>query len=237
MVRELSAFKQAHAFCLREKGEGSFREIAKKCGMSKSSAHRIWKRNMSLREGHKGRKEDGIIKRKPGPHPRLSARDKRVLLRTLENMRKTNCNITVMGLVAQAGLDPTLMHRRTYTKYLNGMGFNFLQARKKGLLSDKDKKIRLKHARSMKNVLKSYPDFYTKHIAFYLDGVSFIHKFNPMKDACRTRARVWRRRGEGLKLTAKGSKELAGGRRLHLIVAVAHGKGIILKEDYEKNDS
>ena len=68
--------------------EGSFREIAKTCGMSKSSAHCTWKRNMSLREGHKGGKEDGVTKRKPGPRPRFSARDRRVLLRTLENMRK-----------------------------------------------------------------------------------------------------------------------------------------------------
>ena len=68
--------------------EGSFREIAKTCGMSKSSAHCTWKRNMSLREGHNGRKEDGVTKRKPGPRSRLSARDRRVLLRTLENMRE-----------------------------------------------------------------------------------------------------------------------------------------------------
>lgn len=90
------------------------------------------------------------------------------------------------------------MHRRTYTKYLNAMGFNFLQAWEKRLLSEKDKRIRLKHAHSMKRVLRSHPDFYTNHVAFYLDGVSFIHKFNPMSDACTTKGRVWRRRGEGL---------------------------------------
>ena len=47
-----------------------------------------------------------------------------------------------------------------------------------------------------------------------------------MKDACQTESRVWRKLGEGLQLTAKGSKELAGGRRLHLMAAIAHGKGI-----------
>ena len=30
-------------------------------------------------------------------------------------------------------------------------------------------------------------------------------------------------KGEGLKITAKGSKDLPGGRRLHVIVAIAHG--------------
>ena len=76
--------------------EGSFREIAKTCGMSKSSAHCTWKRNMSLREGHKGRKEDGVTNRKPSPRPRLSARDKRVLLTTLENMRKRTRIISII---------------------------------------------------------------------------------------------------------------------------------------------
>ena len=55
-----------------------------------------------------------------------------------------------------------------------------------------------------------------------------------MKDACQTESRVWRKLGEGLQLTAKGSKELAGGRRLHLMAAIAHGKGIIMTEPYEK---
>ena len=58
----------------------------------------------------------------------------------------------------------------------------------------------------MKKILRECPDFYVNHISFYLDGVSFIHKFNPMKDACQTESRVWRKLGEGLQLTAKGSK-------------------------------
>jgi hypothetical protein len=45
---------------------------------------------------------------------------------------------------------------------------------------------------------------------------------------------VWQRLGEGLQLTASGSKELAGGRRLHMMVAIAHAKGIILKDTYRK---
>lgn len=171
---------------------------------------------------------------RPGPKARLTARDKRLLLRMLVKMRKTNWNVTVMSMVKEAGLDPLLMHRRTYTRYLNAVGFNFLQAWKKGLLSEKDKLVTLKYARFMKSVLKHYPDFYTAHIAFYLDRVSFVHKYNPMKYGCQTKSRVWRMRGEGLTITAKGNKDLAGGPGLHLIVAVAEGKGIILKETYVK---
>ena len=157
-----------------------------------------------------------------------------MLLRTLHMMRKNRREITVMSLVKEAGLDPTLVHRRTFTKYLNALGFKFLQARKKGLLSDEDKKKRFRYACDMKKTLRKCPDFYVDHISFYLDGVSFIHKFNPMKDARQTKSRVWRKLGEGLQLTAKGNKELAGGRRLHLMVAIAHGKGTIMTESYDK---
>ena len=137
-------------------------------------------------------------------------------------MRKSGHHITVMSLVTEAGLDPTLDHCRTFTNYLNGLRFKFLQAQKKGLLSDEDKKMRFRYACDMKNVLCECPNFYVDHISFYLDGISFIHKFNPMKDARQTKSIVWRRLGEGLQLTAKGSKELAGRRHLHLIIATAH---------------
>ena len=39
---------------------------------------------------------------------------------------------------------------------------------------------------------------------------------------------------KGFKLQPKGSEDLAGGRRLHVIVAIACGKGIILKLQYKK---
>ncbi|CAB4014237.1 Hypothetical predicted protein, partial [Paramuricea clavata] len=82
----------------------------------------------------------------------------------------------------------------------------------------------------------SEPDFYTTHLAFYLDGVSFIHKNDPRKAAIQPKSRVWRKRGEGLSFTAKGSKSLAGGWRLHIIVAIASQKGVILRKDYDKMD-
>ena len=70
---------------------------------------------------------------------------------------------------------------------------------------------------------------------FFIDGVSFVHKFNPMTNAITTgMARVWRKKGEGLILTGKGSKDLPGGRRVHVMVAFAHGKGVILAEPYGK---
>ena len=67
-----------------------------------------------------------------------------------------------------------------------------------------------------------------------MDGVSFVHKYNPQSGAASNRARVWREKEEGLQVTAKGCKQLAGGRRVHLIVAIAYSKGVILKVPYKK---
>ena len=80
------------------------------------------------------------------------------------------------------------------------------------------------------------PDFNTNHVAFVLDGVSFVHKYNAENVARQPKARVWRRKSEGLDFTAKGSKDLPGGRRLHLMVAAGFGKGVILRVAYEKMD-
>jgi len=63
--------------------------------------------------------------------------------------------------------------------------------------------------------------------------VSIVHKYNPQSSANINRSRVWRQKGEGLKLTTKGSKDLAGGRRLHVLVAIAYKKGVILAVPYE----
>ena len=114
------------------------------------------------------------------------------------------------------------------------MGFFFLQARKKGLLTENNKKLRLQFARKMECYEKENAHFWANKIAFYLDGVSFIHKCNPKSAAMAPKARVWRRKSEGLQVTSKGSKDLARGKCLHVMVAVAYHQGVILKEPYEK---
>ena len=43
-----------------------------------------------------------------------------------------------------------------------------------------------------------------------------------------------RKREEGLQVTVKGCKDLAGGWHLHVVVAIAYRKGVILKVLYEK---
>ena len=64
--------------------------------------------------------------------------------------------------------------------------------------------------------------------------MSFVHKTQPLSDALAPKGRVWRKRTEGLQVTAKGCKNLAGGKRLHLLVAISHNKGVLLVQEYEK---
>ncbi len=233
MAKKLSPVQIASAIYWRQRDKASFRTIAKKCNMSKSSAHRVW----SSRELHLKPKRERLSwsGKKVGRKPKLGQREKRLLMRTVHRLRGENVNFNIPSLIEAAGLQGAVK-RRTVSRYLNSSGYRFLQARKKGLLNDEDKCKRLRYAQKMARVLETYPDFYTEHVAFYLDGVSFVHKFNPLNEAQRPKTRVWRKKGEGLNVTSKGSKDLAGGRRLHLMVAIAYKKGIILCEPYVKMD-
>ena len=49
----------------------------------------------------------------------------------------------------------------------------------------------------------------------------------------RPKGRVWRRPNEGVDITSKGSKDLAGGKRLHLMVGIAYNKGVVIAEPHE----
>ena len=119
-------------------------------------------------------------------------------------------------------------------RYLNELGYYYFSTWRNGILSDNDKKEQLQFARKMKQELIRNPDFWKNEVSFYLDGVSFVHKDNPKSGEASNRARVWQKREEGLQLTTKGCKELVGGRCLQVIVAIAYGRGVILKVPYEK---
>ena len=166
--------------------------------------------------------------RKKGRPKCLNEREQRLLLRVLKYYRKKYVNFSVKDLMIECGFDSNRVHPRSISRYLNRNGFYMRQARKKGLLNDKDKRLRLSYAREMKRVLRELPDYYTNHVAFYLDAVWFVHKNDPRKAAVQPKSRVWRKKGKGLAITAKGSKALAGGKHLHVLAAVAWGKGIIL---------
>ena len=228
-IQQIVAEKKALVWYLRTYSKLSFRKIAEECGISKSSAHRI-----CSNEFGNGRKTRILSDKRQGRPRNVSERKMRLLIRTLKSFRRNNIHVTVRSLVEESGLSFQVASRRTYSRYLNELGYYYFSARRKGILSDNDKKVRLQFARNMKQEMIRNPDFWKNEISFYLDGVSFVHKYNPKSGAASNRARAWRKREEGLKVTAKGCKDLAGGRRLHVLVAIAYGKGVILKVPYQK---
>ena len=225
---KITAVQKAYAHLLRVHHNASYGEIAKKCKISKSSSHRIC--NMAINKPENSKK----CKKKGRPR-KLNSRNVRSLIRTLKVLRLREPNVSVKSLVIESGLSLDTVSRRTFSRILNENGYGFLQRRKKGILSERDRVLRRRFCRKVKRFRQINEHFWMNEVSFYIDGVSFIHKFNPMRAATTTgMARVWRKKGEGLMLTGKGSKDLAGGRRVHVMVAIAHGKGVILAEPYEK---
>ena len=190
MVRKIPAETRALLKVTREFVNLSYRELAKKYGVSKSVAHKVC--NAKTKENSKpGR---------PGRPKVLCERSERKLLRTFFKLRRTSPNFSVKDLIVESGLDATKYCRRTVSRFLIKKGYKLRQARKKGLLSEKDLRLRRQYARNMKNVLKKYPNYFTNHVGFYLDGVSFVHKSDPLKAAVQPKSRVWRTKGEGLNI-------------------------------------
>lgn len=226
MGRRISAENRAIVLLYKDQTNLSYREIGQKFHISKSTVYRIC--------NTKGKIKQTISK--AGRPKVINKRTERTLMRSFIFLRRKYVNFSVRDLIVECGFDPNIIHRRTISRYLNNNGYKLRQARKKGLLNDNDKRLRTLYAREMTRVLRVEPHFYNNHIAFYLDGVSFVYKNDPRKAATQPKSRVWRSKAEGLTLTAKGSKNLAGGKRLHMMVAIAYGKGVILKEAYDKMD-
>ena len=84
-----------------------------------------------------------------GGRPRkLSLRDERSILQTSSSLRHVEGNFTSIRLMARAGISLKHVSNRTIRRFLQREGYYFLQARKKGLLSEKDVKERLKFAKN-----------------------------------------------------------------------------------------
>lgn len=170
-----------------------------------------------------------------GRRKKLTERDERNIFRKLEHLRGSMGTFSSKEIQKSAGLSEKDISNRTVRRCLNARGYQFLQCRKKGLLTAADLKKRLKFARTCKKLLSD--KFWKEGVSFYLDGTGFAHKVNPSKYARTQRTRAWRKRGEGLTIhcTAKGKKEGTGGRVAKFMVAIAFGKGVIKCQQYEGN--
>ena len=136
-----------------------------------------------------------------------------------------------MIIVQESVIDSNRASYRTFFRSVKQLGYAFYNSRKKGVMRDKDFQKRRMFARSNS---KKGIEYWTKDMAFYLDGISFVCKGNALSDVVKAKSRIRRKRQEGLQITTKGSKDLAGGRRLHLIVTIAYGRDVICAEPYER---
>ena len=223
-TKRIDAEKCALAVFLYSEKKYTMQDIASRLDVSKSSVWRIVK-------GRQNKNNVRKVQKKRGRPEKLNAREKRSLERAITRLRKVNPNFTVMDIVKDSGIELGVAHYQTFLRAVRKLGYSFRASRKKGILYEKDLLERLKFAKLM---LAANDHYWTRNIAFYLDGVSFIYKTNPASDALKPASKIWRKRSEGLVMTTKGSKDLAGGKRLHLLVAIAYGKGVILAEPYEK---
>ena len=109
---------------------------------------------------------------KTGPSPKLSSRQRRLLLRKIVHLREREGNFTCRRLKEEAGISQRdQVSVRTVSCFLNFEGYHYLQSRKKGLFSTADLKNGLRFARKIK---REYPpDVWTTKIGFYLDATFF----------------------------------------------------------------
>ena len=96
----------------------------------------------------------------------------------------------------KSGVSSEDVAERTVNRLLQHQGSHYLQTRKKGLLTKDDMPRRVTFCNVMKKIYNG--DVWTRQVAFYLDGVSFAFKTNPLKVARAPKAKIWRKRGEGL---------------------------------------
>ena len=123
---------------------------------------------------------DSVDRRKqnPGRPRKLTVRDERNILRAVRSIRKRYTSFCVKQIQEETNLFS--VSARLIRLYLNKHGYRYLQARKKGLLTEADKKKRVSFSKKWVN---AGVNFWKSEIAFYFDGVAFAHKSNPYAEA------------------------------------------------------
>ena len=161
-----------------------------------STIHLHCKRKTKILEGEKSK----ITKR--GRSKKITVRDERAAIRSIKEARFGDGTANSKRMQLNASL--THICNRSFRNILKKHGYRYLQARKKGLISEKDKKHGKRFAQKM---IKTHsPDVWQKEIWFYLNGSSFIHKTKPADQARAPKAKLWQKSCEGLlsSCTAKG---------------------------------
>jgi hypothetical protein len=88
----------------------------------------------------------------------LSDRDRRKLIRIIKTLRNKDPNFTVKCLVAHSRLLSRHISYRTFYREAKASGFDYLPARKKGVLTSRDRTKRKAFAQQCKNIFPQSPD-------------------------------------------------------------------------------
>ena len=73
---------------------------------------------------------------KRGPKCKLSDREKRLLIRRLNVLRRKEVNFTCKILMEEAGIDQGRVSVRTVSCFLNSQNYFYLQCAKKGVMNE-----------------------------------------------------------------------------------------------------
>ena len=177
--RKTSAEERALIRYLYMERRYSLREIAAKVDRSAATVMRVLKEYNT--PSMYSQTHGNVSHQRRGRPRKLSSREERLLIRALLKLRRTEGNFTAKRLMNEANISESDVSVRTVGRFLNNKGYFYLLARKKGLLTNDDKSLRVAFA---KKVREEYDkELWTHKIAFYLDGVAFAHKTNPLDKA------------------------------------------------------
>lgn len=220
---QIDAKTKSFVKLLREQSDLTVKEITKRCGISRATVYRCLKPE-----------ETKAKKKSPGRPRKITIREERRIERNIKRLRRSDGNFSCPKIQAECELHN--VHSCTFNRTLKRLGYKFCDARRKGILTEKDLVARLKFARAVKK--RDQEKLWKRDICFYLDGVSFWYKTNPAEDARSPKGKIWRKRTEGLTpgCTSKGAHVGSGGKVVKMIVAISYSKGVIYCEQYDKLD-
>ena len=127
---------RAYICYLRRESYLSYREVARRCGISPSSAVGIrW-------EGFSSQ----LTKKRRGRPPLMTKKVKARFIRKFRKMRDENPNVRVEDVSKDCEI--TSISYRTFIRTLNDAGYHFLRSRKNCMLSADDRQRRMRYAKT-----------------------------------------------------------------------------------------
>ena len=196
---------------------------------SRTSIYRIMSEPINGRKGKDKRKSN------PGRPCSLTERETRQIIRQVPILRKTFKGCFTVNDLRKAAAVPEEVNDITVRRVLHREGYRHRVSAHKGVLTEKDLKLRLKFAKNMKKTWSR--GVWWEAICFYLDGTGFTYKRNPCEYARNCNTKTWRKDNERLAMncTARGKKEGSGGRVAKFMVAIAYNKGVTMCVEYEEH--